>query len=149
MRAYILSFSFICCIAIALAGNAFNPDSLIGFWMTKENKAKVQIWRSGQKYYGKIVWLKEPLSPEGKPKVDKHNPDENLRTRPIVGLMILQDFSYDKDEGDYEDGTIYDPESGNEYSCYMSFQDNQNTLKVRGYVGVSMLGRTEIWYRAK
>jgi uncharacterized protein (DUF2147 family) len=149
MRTFILTFFLLLSLSFVFAGDSFNPDSINGFWMTKDNKAKVQIWRSGQKYYGKIVFLKEPDSPDGKPKLDKHNPDEKLRTRPVNGLIILKDFVYDKDEGDYEDGTIYDPESGNEYSCYLAFQDNQNTLKVRGYIGISMLGRTEIWHRAK
>ena len=94
----------------------------------------------------KIIWLKTPNDEKGKPKVDKENPDENLRNRPILGLEILTDFVYDEDYT-WEDGDIYDPKSGNSYSCKMYLSKDYKTLEVRGYIGISLFGRTETWKR--
>jgi len=119
-------------------------DDVAGNWYTAQNKAKVQIYRSGNKFFGKITWLKEPNNPDGKPKVDKNNPDASKRANPIVGLQILSGFVFEDDE--WVSGDIYDPENGKTYSCKMSMPD-KNTLKVRGYIGISLFGRTETWKR--
>jgi uncharacterized protein (DUF2147 family) len=123
-----------------------NPDTIIGYWMTGEGKAKVQIFRVGKKYFGKIVWLKAPKETDGSIKLDKHNPDETLRSKPVVGLTILRDFVWDADDMEFDDGRIYDPESGSDYSCYMKFE-TKDKLYVRGYVGFSLIGRTQYWTR--
>jgi len=121
-------------------------DDVTGIWLTNgKHPAKIQIFKSADKYFGKIVWLKSP-DENGKPKVDSKNPDENKRNQQIVGLLILQGFKFNGSD-EWEDGKIYDPESGKTYSCYMSLKDN-NTLKVRGYIGVSLLGRSETWTRS-
>jgi len=77
------------------------------------------------------------------------NPDEELQKRPIMGLELLSNFEFDGDD-EWEDGDIYDPKSGKTYSCYMEFTDKtKNELKVRGYIGVSLLGRTTYWTRVE
>ena len=99
-------------------------------------------------YYGKIVWLKEPLDEiTGEPKLDDENEDPALRSRPVMGLMLLRDFEFDGDD-EWTDGKIYDPKNGKTYSCYMEFRDDsKDNLKVRGYIGFSMIGRTTYWTR--
>ena len=87
--------------------------------------------------------MREP-NENGKPKVDKNNPDDDLKSRPLVGMELLSDFEFDDDE--WEDGEIYDPESGKTYSCEMTLDGN--TLNVRGYIGVSWVGRTTEWTRS-
>lgn len=131
---------------IIIAQVAKDNDTVLGVWLTGKNDAKVQIFKKNNKYYGKIIWLKTPNDENGKPKVDKENPDESLRKRQIMGLEILTDFEYD---GDYtwEDGDIYDPKSGNTYSCKMYLSKDFKTLEVRGYIGISLFGRTETWKR--
>jgi uncharacterized protein (DUF2147 family) len=119
-------------------------DDIVGIWLTAGNEpAKIQIYKSVEKYYGKIVWLKYPTS-NGKQKVDNNNPDKSKQNQPIIGLTILKDFTFDRDK--WEDGTIYDPESGKTYDCNISLKD-KSTLKVRGYIGISLFGRTESWTR--
>jgi uncharacterized protein (DUF2147 family) len=118
-------------------------DDIIGIWVAGENKAKVQIYKSGNRYYGKITWLKNPMK-DGKPKTDNKNPDPKLRHTPIVGLVVLKNFVFD--DGEWLSGNIYDPSNGKEYSCKITMPDI-NTLKVRGYIGISLLGRTEVWKR--
>jgi len=125
-------------------------DAVLGDWATPENKSKVNIYSCGDRYCGKIVWLKEPLfekghAKAGQTKVDDKNPDAGLRMRPIQGLELMRDFRFDGDN-EWEDGKIYDPENGKTYSCKMTLENN-NILKVRGYIGFSLLGRTSIWTR--
>lgn len=125
-----------------------NPDALVGFWRTGDGKGVVQIYKQGNMYFGKIIWLAEPNDPAtGKPKTDVKNEDEKLRSRPIIGLVNLRDFVYKK-KNHWDDGNIYDPKSGNDYSCKIEMIDD-NTLEVRGYVGVSLFGRTDTWKRQK
>jgi uncharacterized protein (DUF2147 family) len=121
-------------------------DGVIGIWLTSgKEPAKIQIFKSGEKYYGKIIWLKNPTE-NGKQRTDGNNPDKSKRNNPIIGLLMLTGFKFDGDD-EWKGGDIYDPESGKTYSSYMYIKDN-NTLKVRGYVGVSLFGRTETWTRA-
>lgn len=120
-------------------------DDIIGVWLTSgKDPAKIQVYRSGDKFYGKIIWLQYPTK-DGKEKTDQNNPDKGKQNNSIIGLIILTGFKFDG-EDEWKDGDIYDPESGKTYSCYLTLKD-KNTLKVRGYIGVSLFGRTEIWTR--
>jgi uncharacterized protein (DUF2147 family) len=122
------------------------PDRLEGLWYNDIKSAKVQITRgSDGKFYGKVVWLKEPLK-NGKPKVDELNEDPKLRSRPRLGLPVLNGFVKDGEEK-YDDGTIYDPLNGKTYSCKITYKGN--TLDIRGYIGISLFGRTTVWSRAE
>lgn len=120
-------------------------DRVIGIWEPSSGKARVKIEKIGSKYYGKIVWLREPNDETGKSKVDKNNPDESMRSVPLKGYRMLKDFSY-KGNNEWADGTIYDPENGSTYKSTIKMKDN-NTLEIRGYIGVSALGRTDVWKR--
>ena len=133
-------------LTTAFSKSTDNPDSLVGVWKTGEGTAMVRIYKNGEKYQGKIVWLKEPNDPEtGKPKQDKNHPDEVNRTRPILGMINIWGFSF-KEKDLWEDGNIYDPKNGSTYSCTIKMI-NANTLEVRGYIGVSLIGRTDTWTR--
>lgn len=122
-------------------------DALVGIWMPSHGKAKVKVTKVGAKYYGKIVWLKEPTYPDGTKKRDKNNPDPKMHETPLLGYKILKDFEY-AGKKTWENGTIYDPENGSTYSCTIKLTD-KNTIDVRGYIGVSMIGRTDTWKRLK
>ncbi|GAA4338415.1 DUF2147 domain-containing protein [Flaviaesturariibacter amylovorans] len=125
-------------------GNVFGQDkgdAIVGEWLSSSKEGKIQIYRQGNKYFGKISWSKNPGN------LDTKNPDEKLRSRTIVGSVILKDFEFDGDN-EWEDGTIYDPKSGKTYSCNMELK-NANQLKIRGYIGISLIGRTEVWDRVK
>ena len=132
--------------AISFAGLAQNKDAIIGKWINSSGEAHVDITKKGEKYYGKIVWLKEPKDEKGTVKTDVKNPEKSLQSRPILGLEILKDFVYD--DGKWTDGKIYDPKSGKTYSCNMSMKGN-DVLNMRGYIGISLIGRSENWKRVK
>lgn len=138
-------------VSVSLFGQSARAESdqLIGIWLTGSKKAKVEIYKCGNKYCGKIVWLREPTYEDGTAKIDKKNFDEKKRTRPILGMNILTDFEYDEDL-EWEDGEIYDPENGKTYSCEIWMEEkDKSKLNVRGYVGFSLLGRTDIWVRSE
>jgi len=121
-------------------------DEILGVWEPSNGKARVKIEKIGTKYFGKIVWLKEPEDPEtNKPKVDKNNPDPAMQSVPLKGYRMLKDFTY-KGKNEWTEGTIYDPENGNTYSCTINMKD-PNTLDIRGYIGISAFGRTDVWKR--
>jgi uncharacterized protein (DUF2147 family) len=133
--------------AMVLTSHSFSQikaDDIIGTWLTGgKEPARIQVYKSGDKYHGKIIWLKNPEE-NGLPRLDANNPDKNKRNQQIVGLVILKNFSFDDDE--WDGGKIYDPESGKTYSCIL-YLKNENTLKVRGFIAISLLGRTETWTR--
>ena len=115
-------------------------------WFNEKQTAKIQVYKSTDgKYYGKIIWLKVPLR-DGKPKVDRYNPEESHTNDPILGLLILKGF---KKKGDhaYDGGTVYDPENGKTYSCEITYKGNE--LDVRGYIGFAIFGRTTKWTLAE
>lgn len=145
---------FIVAMVVILFGGLFSGfvqdtkdgDRLLGVWEPSNGRARVKVEKIGSKYYGKIVWLKEPIDPEtNQPKTDKNNPDPGLRNVPLKGYRMLKDFVY-KGKDEWADGTIYDPLNGSTYSCTIKMTD-ENTLEIRGYIGVSALGRTDIWKR--
>jgi uncharacterized protein (DUF2147 family) len=146
MKKLLLSF-VILLFAGFVSGQEPNADDILGVWLNEDKDAHVEIYKEGDKYFGKIVWLKFPNDEEtGKPKVDDENPDESLQNKPILGLLLLKDFEFDDDE--WDSGTIYDPKNGKTYDCYMVLKDKDN-LKIRGYVGISLLGRTTYWTRVE
>lgn len=123
---------------------ADNPDAVVGVWKTGDGNAIVRIYKNADKYQGKIVWLKEPNDPEnGKLKLDKNNSTETLKIRPLIGLINIWGFKF-IEKNLWDEGNIYDPKSGNTYSCTIKML-NPNTLEVRGYIGVSLIGRTDVW----
>jgi uncharacterized protein (DUF2147 family) len=100
----------------------------------------IQVYQKEDKIYGKII---EILKEEDKDKtcIECTGKDKN---QPIEGLVIMRGLSKDGDE--WNGGQILDPKNGKLYKCYVTL-DGNNKLKLRGYIGISLIGRTEYWYR--
>jgi len=126
---------------------AVEPGDVTGKWRTADGDAVVMIYKAdGAEYRGKLTWVRDSLDEDGGPAKDTENPDPAKRDRKLVGLVFMTGFTYKDDKERWEDGKIYDAESGKTYSAHMSLAGN-DTLKLRGYIGVSLLGRTETWTR--
>ena len=122
-----------------------NADAIKGVWVSTDKKLKVEIYSYNDKYFGKILWQYEQIDPEtGKPKLDKENPDESKRNRPIMGLLVLKDFVYK--EGFWQDGYVYNSQNGKTYSCEI-WLEGKDVLILRGYWGI--VYHTEKWTRVK
>ena len=132
-------------VLFVLCSLFFQTDSIEGTWITQDDetgkqKSEVLIYIESGKLYGKITKL---LLPEDDGKICVNCKGEN-KDKPIEGLVIINDLQLE--DNIWEDGTILDPKSGKIYDCYIGFEDD-NTLKVRGFLGFSLLGRTQVWKR--
>jgi uncharacterized protein (DUF2147 family) len=146
-------------LVAAVGFAADDGDAILGLWATDPEggggEAHVEVYKQDGKYFGKIIWLAQPVYPPddpkgtpGEPKTDLNNPDATLQGNPVIGLIITRDFVY-KGDGQWHKGTIYDPDNGKTYKCKIKYGDSENVLKVRGFIGVSMLGRTTYWTRVE
>jgi uncharacterized protein (DUF2147 family) len=138
---------------VALCAMAFLPEpgsraaaadeqaaQVLGRWLTDPPDGIIEISVAADgSYQGKIVGGDSPE------RIDSKNPDQTKRSAPLLGQVILRDLKYDG-QGRWSGGTIYDPDSGHRYSAHLEFLE-ANKLKVRGYLGVSLLGRTQVWSR--
>ena len=147
--AFVLGYILLA-VASCLAAN----NDIVGVWYNQARDAKIDIAQCGEKYCGKIVWLKEPSYPPGSkdgtpgtPKLDHNNPDPSLKKTPVMGLEIVRDFQFSGDNL-WKDGKIYDPKSGKTYSAKITLV-SPTQLNLRGFVGVSLFGRTETWTKTE
>ena len=150
---YVLAAVFL--LLTCTSARAQNPDTIVGKWLDGEKKAHVEIYKADGKYYGKIVWMKEPVYPAddkkgmaGKTKVDRENPDPAKRSQPVLGLVILRNFVAAKSGTLWEQGQVYDPKNGKDYKSKMTLT-SPDVLNVRGFIGFSFIGRTDTWTRVK
>ena len=140
-------FFFILFLAFrTLTSFAQNKDAVISKWLSATGDGQIEIYKRSDKYFGKLSWIKEPNDEKGKPKLDSKNPNTSLRVKPLLGLEILKDFIFES--GKWTDGTIYDPNTGKTYSCNLTLKEN-GQLNIRGYIGISLIGRSETWKRVK
>ncbi len=139
---------FVLLLSSATLAQKVGEDAILGKWLNQDKTGKFEIYKENGKFYGKIYWLKRPVDRKtGKPKTDTYNPDKKLQGRKLMGLVFLTDFVFDGDSY-WENGKIYDPNSGSTYKSNMHLESN-DVLKVKGYIGFAFLGRTVTWTRVK
>lgn len=103
----------------------------------------IEIYDCGEYLCGRLVSLTDPLDDAGIPKKDGNNKDESLRDRPLAGLEVLTGFTYDAKKAAWRGGRIYNARDGKTYKSKMVFEGGE--LKVRGFVGISLIGKTDVW----
>jgi len=149
------TWRLLCVIGLILcrtaAASAAQPDDILGFWITENKDSWVEVVKQDDGYAGKIVALKHPTydpgelpGMDGKARLDHNNPDPALQTRPVLGLEIVHGFRFDGKK--WVDGKIYDPKNGKTYKCKITLAED-GKLNVRGFIGISLIGRTTIWER--
>jgi uncharacterized protein (DUF2147 family) len=137
---------FLACSVAATPVGAQSPTP-VGVWLHANGRIQVAIAPCSDRLCGKIVWFRRPNDASGRPLVDFKNPNPALRTRPLLGLTILQGLRR-TGERTWEDGQIYNPDDGTRYQALMSIEENGD-LRVRAYLLLPMLGKTQIWTRVR
>jgi uncharacterized protein (DUF2147 family) len=118
-------------------------DQINGVWLDEKKDGKIEIFRTGNTYSGKLLWGKYVLDENGKPRHDIYNPDPKLHDRVLQNMIILTGLVYEDEK--WKNGKIYDPLTGKSYDVIITIKDNN--LQLRGYVGISLLGKTTVWQR--
>ncbi len=141
-----LKFSFLAILSFIFTYLTAQESRVVDVWFNEDETAHIRVFKATNgKYYGKIEWLKE--NPD---RLDIHNPDENKKKEPLLGLLILKGFGFDTDNQQWIDGTIYDPDNGKTYDCFMWFEEDPDILFIKGYVlGMKFVGRQTKWKRVK
>lgn len=139
LRYFLMTLSLLLATSPALAAG----EDVFGTWLTGDGDGWVTISPNGTGLSGTIAG--SPNDDPQRSTVDDKNPDPQLRSRKLAGLEIVSGFEFDGDDR-WTGGTIYDPNSGKTYRCIITIKD-RNTLHVRGYIGISLIGRTETWTR--
>lgn len=137
-------------LALSFSSFAQKSDAILGIWWNEEKDGKVEIYKVGSEYRGRIVYVKDNVNSDGSsPKKDNLNPNEKLRSRVLMGTTILTGLKYDSGDNEWADGTIYDTKSGNTYSCFAKL-NSDGTLYFKGYLmGMRFIGRSTTWTRVK
>jgi hypothetical protein len=125
-----------------------SQTSPVGRWKTVDDatgkaKSLVVIWDDNGKLYGRLERLIDPDLQDPDPRCDRCLGE--MRGKPLVGLRILWDFTKDGDQ--WSGGKVLDPDNGKVYRCYIAVESGGKKLKVRGFIGFSVLGRTQYWLR--
>ena len=115
-------------------------DDILGTWYSPVKEGNVQIYKSGKNYNGKLIHLKNSLDSQGKRILDVNNPDKEKRKRPLVGILLLKDITYDDKKKSWK-GKLYDYDGnkGNTYDSYLTITKNGN-LNIKGFWGLSFFG---------
>ncbi len=124
------------------AVHAIAEEEILGIWLNLAGDGQIEISKQGENYIGTIIGSTNPDSPDRK---DINNADPALRDRSLLNIQIFGDLTY-RDENKWNGGWIYDPNNGKTYKCKMTLKDS-NTIEIRGYIGVSLFGRSEEWKR--
>jgi uncharacterized protein (DUF2147 family) len=118
-----------------------------GLWLDEVEEGRIEVAPCGEHLCGTIVWLLEPLDENGEERRDVENADPALRERKVMGLRVLEGVNPKPDKkGYWKGGRIYDPKNGKTYRCTLSL-DEQGNMKLRGFIGISLIGRNSFWTR--
>jgi uncharacterized protein (DUF2147 family) len=132
--------------ALLVSGAAAPASSPEGHWLTADKSGIIEIFRcGGEMLCGRLAWFRIKPDDPNPQALDLKNPDPAKRSQSLCGLVFLHGFKV-AEPNSWEDGMVYDPESGNIYHATMKLQED-GSLRLRGYIGISLLGRSEVWTR--
>ena len=126
----------------AAPAQAENPE---GLWLTEKKGVVVKLYECGDALCGQTVWMKKMTYKNGAPRLDAKNPDPALRDRHWCGIEVITDVK-PKGDGEWKGGEVYDPKTGETFDFDIKAK-GPDRLKVRGYLGVPLLGKSENWTR--
>lgn len=119
-------------------------DRIVGEWINEEKDTRIEIYKNGDAYFGRLLWSEDLFEADGKTsRKDTRNTNENLRGRSLLHVNLLSDFVFSDDV--WDDGKMYDRKSGKTYNCLVRLRKEK--MEVRSYVGFPLLGRSTYWDR--
>ncbi|MEO0505413.1 MAG: DUF2147 domain-containing protein [Bacteroidota bacterium] len=127
-------------LIVSLSFSQSAGDKIIGQYWTETKEGKIEIFKKDNRYFGKIIWRKDA-------RLDTENPNEKLQSRNVVGIVFMKDFVFKNDK--WINGEVYSIENGGNYSGKMWLENNGSILKMRGYLGISLLGKTATLSRVR
>ena len=130
---------------ILYSSNVFASGDISGVWLDESGKGAIEVRACGSSMCGYIVWLKNANGHNGKPLIDRLNPEASRRNNPICGLQVIGQLKPQQD-GSWDKGWIYDPKTGEAFDVEVR-RISQNGLQVRGYLGLKFLSETYVWRR--
>lgn len=130
-----------------VSAEKYGEKALSGTWLKDDKAFKVRIDRQNERFYGKIIWLERTHWADGSPKKDHLNPNPKLRSRSYIGIPVVLGLKYDG-EDTWNDGKIYDPESGKTYDCRITLV-NRNRAEIRAYIGFPWIGKSLFFNRVE
>ncbi len=150
MKKILFTIATLLCIACAGNASAQDADRITGVYRvigeTTHELSNVRIYKSGDTYEARIIWLEHPNDADGNPRLDELNPDPALRNVPADEIVIVRGLRYDARKDQWTGGKIYNPVDGKVYDAMAEF-DSPDVLNMRGYVGKPMFGKTFEWKR--
>ncbi len=137
------------CIALSLAFVALTAQKAApvvhdpkGLWLTENKRSAIELYHCGEQLCGKIAWIID-----GGMQFDEKNPDEAKRGTPMCGLTIVSGLTQGKqDPNGWHNGKIYKADDGDLYDARLMMKSD-NELEVRGFMGVSLFGKSQTWTR--
>lgn len=143
MKPLIFLTAFVTLLSINVYAGA---DDILGIWRNPSGLGHVEIFKENGKYYGRLIWLKKANDTDGKPFLDKHNPNKEHCNQPLLGMIMLRDFLFE--DGQWNGGKVYNPDDGKEYRSFIKLKDDK-TLSIRGFIGFSWIGKTLNFQRVR
>jgi uncharacterized protein (DUF2147 family) len=139
-------------LGMGLCSMAADPgaDAILGQWMSTRRNVKVQVYKDGNEFKGRVTWFKDSDDP-GKPmatRTDENNPDPKLRQRKVLGMQVLSRLRYNTRTERWENGRIYDPKTGRTWSS-VAYLDEEGVLNVKGYWQFEFIGKTMRFRKAQ
>jgi uncharacterized protein (DUF2147 family) len=129
------------CVSFSGAFSGSENDAILGKWLTENGQAIFEFYRVGSEYRALLVPLKNPESK------DINNPIDSLKGRKLRGATIIYGLNYDEKKKQWLNGWIYNPQDGKTYHCFCALKTNRSEMLFRGYLGVKLLGQSQIWKR--
>jgi uncharacterized protein (DUF2147 family) len=124
--------------------NRIPGDEILGEWWTENNEGRISMTRDKEGFYRGTTTCCAKKDKQGNVILDVNNPNPSLRTRDPIGMILIWKLKFE--DGEYVDGHVYNPRDGKSYRIQMTMVDNE-TVKIRGYMGIPLLGQTQVWKR--
>ena len=119
--------------------SAQKKKDIIGFYMSNDGTSIFKFYKSGDKYVGKLVWMKHPE------RLDTMNPDVTKRNKKLLGSILAYGLIFDG-KNDWTEGFVYEATKGKTFQCQIT-RDEKNNITMRGYIGIPAFGKSEYFVK--